>query len=493
MPIETEADTCRKYVLPKLYAAGWSDDQINEQRTFTDGRIVPIGDRVIRRAQKRADYLLRYSRDFALAVVEAKATYKKAGDGLQQAKEYAEILGLQFAYLSNGHEIVEHDFLTGRDNDLCAFPSRKFRRCQCPVWVDGFLGDQELRKSLRIKKWDKAQRIVREWEAHADDPPKTYPQPSLISIQHACDTLLNDAAARNLRESTLKKYRLLFRQLHSFAVGKGFRFIKELDLSALREFRMTWPNRNLGALKKLEYLRAFFSFAKDSDWIPDNPASKIKNPRVSHCPTMPYSHDEMIKILRACDEYGQKFQGERRAQENARRARALVLLLRYSGLRITDAVGLARNRITNEKLFLYTAKTGAPVYCPLPEVALAALDAVPRTSERYFFWTGDSKIESAVTNWQNALRDIFLWAGVTKGHAHRFRDTFAVELLLSRVPIERVSVLLGHASVRITEKHYAPWVRERQAQLEEDIQRSWERDPLLKGTPEVHEERRISN
>jgi len=36
----SEADTCRKYVLPKLYSAGWDDDQIFEQRTFTDGRIL---------------------------------------------------------------------------------------------------------------------------------------------------------------------------------------------------------------------------------------------------------------------------------------------------------------------------------------------------------------------------------------------------------------------------------------------------------------------
>lgn len=60
MPLLTEADTCRKYVLPKLYASGWSDDHINEQRTFTDGRIVVAGNRTIRRKQKRADYLLRY-------------------------------------------------------------------------------------------------------------------------------------------------------------------------------------------------------------------------------------------------------------------------------------------------------------------------------------------------------------------------------------------------------------------------------------------------
>ncbi len=119
----TEADTCRKYVLPNLYAAGWTDDQISEEKSFTDGRIVVAGDKIRRRPQKRADYLLRYTRDFALAVVEAKASYKKAGDGLQQAKEYAQILGLKFAYSTNGHEIVEHDFLRGTDRDLDTFPS----------------------------------------------------------------------------------------------------------------------------------------------------------------------------------------------------------------------------------------------------------------------------------------------------------------------------------------------------------------------------------
>ncbi len=65
------------------------------------------------------------------------------------------------------------------------------------------------------------------------------------------------------------------------------------------------------------------------------------------------------------------------------------------------------------------------------------------------------------------------------GHAHHFRDTFAVELLLAGVPIERVSVLLGHRSVRITEQHYAPWVRSRQEQLEADLELVWSRDPTL--------------
>jgi type I site-specific restriction endonuclease len=71
----TEADTCRKHVVPKLQAAGWENDphSIAGQRTITDGRVVPVGKGFIRKPPKRVDYLLRYTRDFPLAVVEAKA------------------------------------------------------------------------------------------------------------------------------------------------------------------------------------------------------------------------------------------------------------------------------------------------------------------------------------------------------------------------------------------------------------------------------------
>ena len=121
----TEADTCRKYVLPRLSEAGWDDppQSFTEQKTFTDGRIVVVGNKTKRRPQRRADYLLRYSRDFMVGVVEAKAAYKSAGDGLQQAKDYAEILDLNFAYATNGKEIVEFDFLTGKERALETFPT----------------------------------------------------------------------------------------------------------------------------------------------------------------------------------------------------------------------------------------------------------------------------------------------------------------------------------------------------------------------------------
>jgi hypothetical protein len=150
-----------------------------------------------------------------------------------------------------------------------------------------------------------------------------------------------------------------------------------------------------------------------------------------------------------------------------------VLLLRYSGLRIGDVVSLPRERIADGKLFLYTAKTGTPVWCPLCDAVIQALDAVRGTSEKYFFWTGQGKLKSAVGDWQRSLKDLLSLAEGSGGHPHRFRHTFAVERLLAGVPIERVSVLLGHSSTRITEKQYSAWVRARQEQLEADVRASW--------------------
>ena len=113
---ETEADTCRLQVVPALQSAGWDTEphSIAEQRTITDGRIVPAGKGFLRKPPKRVDFLLRFRRDFALAVVEAKASYRSATDAIHQAREYAEMLGLKFAYATNGDEIVEIDYFTGR-------------------------------------------------------------------------------------------------------------------------------------------------------------------------------------------------------------------------------------------------------------------------------------------------------------------------------------------------------------------------------------------
>lgn len=121
----TEADTCREYVTPKLVEAGWgaAPHSIGEQRTFTNGRIIVAGGKVRRGQQKRADYLLYYRRDYPLAVVEAKEIGLPAETGVQQAREYAEILGLKFAYATNGRRIIEIDYVTGTEREVDRYPT----------------------------------------------------------------------------------------------------------------------------------------------------------------------------------------------------------------------------------------------------------------------------------------------------------------------------------------------------------------------------------
>src|SRR5256886_17223091 len=90
-----------------------------------------------------------------------------------------------------------------------------------------------------------------------------------------------------------------------------------------------------------------------------------------------------------------------------------TLFRSYSGLRIRDAATLSRNRIQGDKLFLYTAKTGTPVYCPLPPVVIEALNAIPENT--YFFWQGLSTPKTAAGIWQESLKRLFVLAGIPYG------------------------------------------------------------------------------
>ncbi|HXN23346.1 MAG TPA: tyrosine-type recombinase/integrase [Candidatus Dormibacteraeota bacterium] len=328
--------------------------------------------------------------------------------------------------------------------------------------------------------------MIRQWEVAGELPAGNGSEP--MTIEQAKTEFLADAEARKLKNSTIDRHRILFRQLEQFAKTEGMRYLKELDTQTLRRFRTSWKDGDLAGLKKLERLRTFFRFARENGWVADNPALAIKGPRVTLKPTLPFSQDEMIRILAAATKKIESVHVERR--NKARRVRALVLLLRYSGLRISDAVGCSVERLQGGKIWLYTQKTGQHVYCPLPEFVVKELDAVPTVSEHHWFWTGNGTVETSRKKWSEALAALFKAADVKDGHAHRFRDTFAVELLTDGTPIENVQAFLGHASARVTEKHYAPWVRARQERAEADVKRSWERDPLVlmetKGTPEVH-------
>ena len=135
----TEADTCREFVTPKLVKAGWgvAESVVGAQHSFTNGRTTVAGGNVRRGKQRRADYLLYHRRDFPLAVVEAKEAGLPAETGVQQACEYAEMLGLKFACATHGHRIIEIDYTTGteRDVDRYASPEELWLRLTATIQV----------------------------------------------------------------------------------------------------------------------------------------------------------------------------------------------------------------------------------------------------------------------------------------------------------------------------------------------------------------------
>jgi len=233
MPI-SEADTCRRYVLPKLYNAGWTDDQISEQKTFTDGRIVVLEKRCRRRQQKRADYILRYRRDYMIAVLEAKSAYKSAGDGIQQAKEYAQTLGLKFAYSTNGKSIIEHSFLTGKETELDEFPSPD------ELW-------RRIRDAEGIKDDLVADRVVAPGFRVPDKPLRYYQE---IAINRAVKAMLSG-----------KK-----RVLLTLATGTG---------KTLVAFQILWKLWNARWNRTGEYRRPRILYLADRNVLVDDPKDKI--------------------------------------------------------------------------------------------------------------------------------------------------------------------------------------------------------------------------
>ncbi len=280
---------------------------------------------------------------------------------------------------------------------------------------------------------------------------------------------LQDCRVRKLAESSLKSYTKALEHFGTLCAVP----VDEIDVPAITAWRNARADAKgtRGAFvsthtlrKEIECIRAFCEFLVSHGYLKTNPARKVKSPKNVDPPTMPFSPDEVKAILAAVDQIDNHYgAGIDRARI---RARALILLLLYSGLRISDAVKLERSRLESDgRLMIRMMKTGGKLYVKLPGHAMKYLALVPVESG-YFFWSGTAKLSTAIGSARRTVDCVMRLAGL-EGHPHRFRDTFSVELLKSGADLRTVQLLLGHTSIRTTEKHYAPWVQDFQRQLDE--------------------------
>lgn len=331
---------------------------------------------------------------------------------------------------------------------------QNYTLCACPVWAYGRVGGgAPIRRSLKTENWNEAVRRLMAIEIG-----EISPGPGGLTVAEAAEQYLADCAARNVRTSTITSYR---RTLGTFPAM----LLAHVAAAHVAEWRGRRKVKASTQRKELEHLRFFFRWCVSRKFIGENPADGVKAPRVDSRPTMPYSQEEVGKLLAACDRLASDNPAE--TEYIRRRARCLILLLLYSGLRRSDAAVLRRSALAGEHnhLTLRTEKTGVPLRVSLPAAVADELRRLPASNPEYFFWSGHGKPATVAGNLWRTVQRVGKLAEV---HAtpHRFRDTFACRLLENGADIRTVQKLLGHTSVRTTEKHYAPWVESHQKLLD---------------------------
>ncbi len=351
---------------------------------------------------------------------------------------------------------------------------REWKKCDCPKWLYWHRDGKENRITADTGEWnvaaEKALKVELQYREKLDPKPQED-----MGVQMAVLLYLEDRKAQHLRDSTLSKLGTVFNGFANWCAANQVHFLKQITLPHLQAWRASWKDGALSAKKKQERVRGFFWFCVRNKWITDNPALGLSRIKVDVHNADYFTPDEFKKIIVAVDKFG-------KIEEHRARLKGMVYLLRWSGLAIRDAVMLEKTALgPDDRLILRRAKTGVAVMLPLqPQIAMYLRSIMPHANERYFFWSGKGLPKSAVADWQRSLRRLFDIADLKHAdgtpkrcHAHMFRHTFSIEMLVKGVPIEDVARLLGHSSVRTTEKYYASWVKARADRLEQAVMASW--------------------
>jgi site-specific recombinase XerD len=280
----------------------------------------------------------------------------------------------------------------------------------------------------------------------------------------------------DLEYGSWRKYRSSLGLLASFCHEQRIAQLTCVTMDTLEDFHRT---RRIGLVTwkvELQTLRTFFGYCVSHKWIVANPAKELKPPRnIKPNEVIPYTLQDESQILAACETFGARNQKTEAIYERLR-ARAMVMGLRHTALRVSDVATLQKDAVSWDtdnktwRVMLRTQKSGEPVYLPIPESLKLALDALPlpRNAAQdcpYYFWNGHTSRRAVVGIAERTLGTVFKKSGVKNAHAHRFRHTLATRLLEQGATFEQVADILGN-SPEVVRKHYGKWSKGRQANID---------------------------
>jgi integrase/recombinase XerD len=361
----------------------------------------------------------------------------------------------------------------------CKYRGDEFeKRCRCPKHVRWSQTRKQYRVSARTRTWAEAEDRKREIaDQLAGRTPEVTPEEAQRGLQGAIDVFLQDKKNQGVTGAVIGKYTRELERLREYCEDNRVFTVQGITRQLLTGFCATWPElypSTYTRAKVRERVRSFLRYCYEAQWIPRiPPLAKIK---IEEPPTLPLTADEYTRLLDAI--YGTIEDKDRQVQVHA-----LIQLMRYSGLAIRDALTLKRAELEHDKpkglyrIVTARQKTGTHVSVPIPPDVAQELLAVLNGNAEYVFWSGKGEEESITKNWAKYyIAPLFKAAKIpNRGHmmSHRLRDTFAVDLLEQGVPLEEVSKLLGHESIKTTERHYSKWMRGRQDRLDSLVTATW--------------------
>jgi integrase/recombinase XerD len=292
-------------------------------------------------------------------------------------------------------------------------------------------------------------------------------------------------------ESSVEAYRSTTRKIQAWATRVGVEFVSDVTPAMLDKWRGAWSpdakekHCQLALTTQaalLTRIKAFFRWATAMEYTPRNPSLMLKAITPDESQTWPLTPAQFEELLSSTHALAASSRYESTKVAGAH-LRAVFLVQRWTGLRVGDVLSLPKSALQGNRLTAVIQKkrnrkpTAARVECVLPDHVVEALTSLPARSEEhpdYFFW---SRTCAQHTNTNKWLRKIHLLnahlalkneAGEPMAfRSHMLRDTFAVEMLSAGVPLEKVSKLLTHESVTMTERYSAKWTASRRQQLED--------------------------